>query len=112
MIEGTRQDMDQGLHELGVSNGDAVEVHSSLSSLGHVVGGAATVVDALPNALGADETVVMSAYRVSPGRRASTAVPSSGSQCAPVCVYGPAGLEALRGAPSGSVRCLVVVNSR
>lgn len=65
MMEVTRQDIDQGLHELGLSKGDAVEVHSSLSSCGLVVGGPATVVDAILDGVGADGTVVMSAYPLS-----------------------------------------------
>jgi len=74
MMEVTRQDIDQGLHELGLSKGDAVEVHSSLSSFGRVVRGAVTVVDAVLDAVGAvldavgaDGTVVMSAYPISRG---------------------------------------------
>lgn len=41
-----------GLRGLGLDRGDRVFVHSSMSSLGHVVGGADTVVDALLDAVG------------------------------------------------------------
>jgi aminoglycoside N3'-acetyltransferase len=61
----SRQDIEDGLRELGLATGDAVEVHSSLSSFGHVDGGAATVVDALMGVVGESGTIVMSAYRLS-----------------------------------------------
>ena len=47
------------LRDLGVESGDVVLVHSSLSSLGWVAGGAPTVVDALLETVGADGTLVM-----------------------------------------------------
>ena len=42
----TRDDIAQGLRELGLAAGDAVLLHSSLSSIGRVVGGADAVIDA------------------------------------------------------------------
>jgi aminoglycoside 3-N-acetyltransferase len=48
----TRTAIEEGLRRIGLSRGDIVEVHSSLSSLGWVEGGAATVVDALMNVVG------------------------------------------------------------
>jgi len=62
----TRQDLEQGLRALGLHRGDAIEVHSSLKSLGWVEGGASTVVDALMNVVGEQGAIVMSAYAVSP----------------------------------------------
>lgn len=62
----TQQDIEDGLRQLGLDQGDVVEVHSSLSSFGHVIGGAATVIDALMNVVGPEGTLVMSAYPVSP----------------------------------------------
>jgi aminoglycoside 3-N-acetyltransferase len=62
----TRQDIEQGLRALGLRRGDAIEVHSSLKSLGWVEGGASTVVDALMNVVGECGAIVMSAYAVSP----------------------------------------------
>ena len=59
-------EIEEGLRLLGLARGDAVEVHSSLRSLGWVEGGASTVIAALMNAVGRDGTIVMSAYPVSP----------------------------------------------
>jgi len=61
----TQRDIEDGLQKLGISRGDAVEVHSSLSSFGYVQGGASTVIDALMNVVGEDGALVMSAYPVS-----------------------------------------------
>ena len=47
----TKQDIVNALAELGVKPGDLLEVHSSLSSFGHVEGGAAAVVEALMEAV-------------------------------------------------------------
>lgn len=49
------------LRKLGVSQGDTLLVHSSLRSLGHVDGGAETVIAALREALGEDGTLLMPA---------------------------------------------------
>lgn len=46
-----------GFRGLGLRDGDRVVVHSSLSSLGHVEGGAETVVDALLETVGSDGSV-------------------------------------------------------
>lgn len=46
------------LRRLGVQPGDVLMIHSSLRSLGHVVGGATTVVDALLEVLGPTGTLV------------------------------------------------------
>ncbi len=46
------------LHALGLSDGDVVLVHSSLSGLGWVQGGAGTVIDALVEAVGPGGTVL------------------------------------------------------
>ena len=61
----SRQDIEDGLRELGLRRGDVVEVHSSLSAFGWVEGGAATVVDALMAVVGEEGALVMSAYPVS-----------------------------------------------
>lgn len=55
-------DIERGLKELGLRRGDVVEVHSSLSSIGQVQGGASTVVDALMNVVGETGALVMSNY--------------------------------------------------
>ncbi|MBI4026325.1 MAG: AAC(3) family N-acetyltransferase [Verrucomicrobia bacterium] len=51
------------LRALGVRAGDAVMMHSSLSALGHVEGGATTVVDALLEAVGPRGTLLVPAFR-------------------------------------------------
>lgn len=54
-----REDLVSGLRTLGLKTGDRVLVHSSLSSFGHVEGGAETVIDALLEAVGAQGTVLV-----------------------------------------------------
>jgi aminoglycoside 3-N-acetyltransferase len=51
------------LRKLGLREGDAVMMHSSLSALGHVEGGAEMVVDALLDAIGSSGTLVVPAFR-------------------------------------------------
>ena len=62
----TQKDIEEGLRALGLRRGDAVEVHSSLSSFGWVEGGATTVIEALMHVVGEEGALVMSAYPVSP----------------------------------------------
>jgi aminoglycoside 3-N-acetyltransferase len=62
----TPKAIEAGLRQLGLCRGDAVEVHSSLGSLGWVEGGASTLIDALINVVGEEGALVMSAYPVSP----------------------------------------------
>jgi aminoglycoside N3'-acetyltransferase len=62
----TQNEIEEGLRGLGLRRGDAVEVHSSLSSFGWVEGGATTVIEALMNVVGKEGALVMSAYPVSP----------------------------------------------
>ncbi|MCY3749510.1 MAG: AAC(3) family N-acetyltransferase [Chloroflexi bacterium] len=54
----TRDRLAADLRRLGISPGDVLMIHSSLRSLGHVVGGAPTVVDALLEVLGPSGTLV------------------------------------------------------
>ena len=58
----TREDVKKGLRELGLGQGHIVGVHSSLSSLGYVEGGAETVIDALLEVVGQAGSVVMPTY--------------------------------------------------
>lgn len=54
-----KSDILRGLRGLGVKEGYQVLVHSSLSSLGHVIGGADAVIDALLEAVGPAGTVLV-----------------------------------------------------
>lgn len=58
----TKDDIVAGLRGLGLRAGDIIGVHSSLSSLGWVEGGAETVVDALVEVVGEAGTVVVPTY--------------------------------------------------
>jgi aminoglycoside 3-N-acetyltransferase len=51
-----------GLRELGLSSGDRVMVHSSMTALGKVEGGADTVIDALLEAVGPKGLVVVPTF--------------------------------------------------
>ncbi len=55
----TKQDIVQGLRELGVRPGMVLMVHSSLSAFGEVEGGAKTVIEALLEAIGPEGTLAM-----------------------------------------------------
>ncbi len=55
----TRDEIASGLAQLGVQLGDSILVHSSLSSFGHVAGGADAVIDALLRSVGPEGTVLM-----------------------------------------------------
>ena len=52
------RELAEGFHDAGIERGDHILVHSSLSSLGTVEGGADTVIDALLVAVGEQGTVV------------------------------------------------------
>lgn len=52
-------ELESAFAELGVGAGQHVLLHSSLSSLGHVIGGADTVIDALLHVVGRDGTLVV-----------------------------------------------------
>ena len=58
----TRDDIFAGLREVGLSTGDVVLVHSSLSAFGRVDGGADAVIDALLGAVGESGTVVVPTF--------------------------------------------------
>lgn len=61
----TKREIIAGLQTLGVKEGALLGVHSSLSSFGHVDGGANTVLDALFETVGRSGTIVMSTYPLS-----------------------------------------------
>lgn len=52
----------EGLRALGVGEGDALFLHSSLKSLGYVEGGPRAVIDALLDAIGPEGTLVVPTY--------------------------------------------------
>lgn len=54
-----------GLRELGVKRDMLLEVHTALSSLGTVRGGAKTIIDALMHTVGDGGTIVMPSFRLS-----------------------------------------------
>ena len=58
----TRQVLVDDLKRLGVRDGDCVMLHSSLSSLGLVEGGADTVVEAFLDAMGPQGTLLTPAF--------------------------------------------------
>ena len=58
----SRAELVTGLARLGIAKGDAVFVHSSLKSLGFVNGGAATLVEALQEAVGPTGTLLVPTY--------------------------------------------------
>lgn len=58
----TRDQIVSGLREIGLREGDLVQVHSSLKSFGYVEGGAEAVVDALLDAVGPSGTVMMPTF--------------------------------------------------
>ena len=55
----TKEMLVNGLRQLGVSGSQILEVHSSLSSFGYVVGGARTIVDALMEIAEPGGTILM-----------------------------------------------------
>ena len=76
----TKEDLIDALRRVGVTGSQIIEVHSSLSSLGYVVGGARTVVDALMEASGQTGTLLMpvqTADNTEPSRWKSHAVQPS-----------------------------------
>lgn len=62
----SREDIVQGLRDLGVETGMVLMVHSSLGAFGPVEGGADTVIDALIEAVGPEGTLLMPAMGGAP----------------------------------------------
>ena len=58
----TKEDIIKGLKEVGFRTGDIIMVHSSLSSIGYVEGGADTVIDAFLEIIDKEGTLVMPAF--------------------------------------------------
>lgn len=59
-----RRDLDALLRELGVDAGDKLILHASLKSFGYLIGGAATVIDAVLGCIGPAGTLVLPAQSV------------------------------------------------
>ncbi|WP_406164498.1 aminoglycoside N(3)-acetyltransferase [Streptomyces sp. NBC_00996] len=62
MEELTESEVTHQLTELGIANGDTLMVHASLSSVGRVAGGAASVLSALSRVLGPEGTLVVPTF--------------------------------------------------
>lgn len=60
-----KQDIINGLLDLGLKSGDEIEVHSSLSSFGWVDSGAETIISALKEVVGENGSIFMPALRLS-----------------------------------------------
>jgi len=58
----TRRQLVEALRQGGIGEGDLLMVHSSLSSLGRVEGGAETVIEALLDVVGESGTILMPCY--------------------------------------------------
>lgn len=69
----TGPNLTRDLTDLGLQHGDTVMVHSSLRSLGYVLGGPQTVVRSLLNAVGETGTLVMPAFSPAVGAPANSA---------------------------------------
>ena len=61
-----KQDLIKAFRKIGIEKGMELEVHSSLSSFGHVEGGADAVIDALMECVGEEGSLFMPALRLSP----------------------------------------------
>lgn len=58
----TKHDISQGLRKLGLKSGDKILVHSSLSSIGKVDGGADAVIDSVLEVIGSSGTLVVPTF--------------------------------------------------
>lgn len=62
MVSVSLGEISDSLRDLGISEGDALLVHSSLSSFGHVQGGADTVIMALEESVGESGALLMPSF--------------------------------------------------
>lgn len=58
------EDVKRLLKNIGIQNGDVLEVHASLKSIGYILGGANALLDAILEVLGFEGTLVMSAHSI------------------------------------------------
>ncbi|MFW5866632.1 MAG: AAC(3) family N-acetyltransferase, partial [Armatimonadota bacterium] len=56
-VQVTREDVTRAAREIGITPGDTLFFHSSLSSMGHVIGGPDAVIDGFLDAVGPEGTV-------------------------------------------------------
>ena len=54
-----KEEIVQKLREVGLEKGDVVMVHTSLTRMGYVCGGAQTVIEALMEVVGENGTIMM-----------------------------------------------------
>lgn len=59
----TKTEIEEKLRQLGVKRGMMLETHCSLSSFGHVDGGATTIIDALKSIVGIEGAIVMPSFK-------------------------------------------------
>lgn len=64
-----REQLVESFNKIGIKPGTQLEVHSSLSSFGHVEDGADTVIEALMECVGESGSIFMPALRLSPPMR-------------------------------------------
>lgn len=64
MLQIDKEGLVEGFSKLGLEKGDVVLVHTSLKSLGYVLGGAQAVIDALLEVITSEGTLVIPTYRV------------------------------------------------
>lgn len=60
----TRQSLSEDLARLGIENGDGLFVHASLRAVGHVIGGARCVIEALIDAVGETGLIAMPGFSI------------------------------------------------
>ncbi len=61
-----RSELTAAFRNIGVTSGMELEVHGSLSSFGHIDGGAKAVISALKDCVGESGSIFMPALRLSP----------------------------------------------
>lgn len=60
----TIEDIKRLMKNIGIQNGDVLEVHASLKSIGYILGGANALLDAILEIVGFEGTLVMSAHSI------------------------------------------------
>ena len=60
----TIEDIKRLMKNIGIQNGDVLEVHASLKSIGYILGGANALLDAILEIVGFEGTIVMSGHSI------------------------------------------------